>query len=121
MGRPRARLDPPKGSARPRTARGAAAGRCEIELFYEPGSSAVSFRLDADRDLELRADTLVYPMQQVVVRADPTTTGRMGVSRLALDHERLDRRVPIGDRNGPAQRLGTGKPDAVVVISEGCR
>lgn len=45
-------------------------GAATIELFYEPGSSAVSFRLDADRDLELRADTLVYPMQQVVVRAD---------------------------------------------------
>jgi len=45
-------------------------GRAKIELFYEPGSSAVSFQVDADRDLELRADTLVYALQQVVVRAD---------------------------------------------------
>jgi hypothetical protein len=45
-------------------------GTRSIRLFYEPGSSAVSFRLEADRELELRADTLVYPLQHVIVRAD---------------------------------------------------
>jgi hypothetical protein len=45
-------------------------GTRTIHLFYEPGSSAVSFQLEADREFELRADTLVYPLQQVVIRAD---------------------------------------------------
>jgi len=45
-------------------------GTRTIHLFYEPGSSAVSFQLDADRELELRADALVYPLQLIVVRPD---------------------------------------------------
>ena len=45
-------------------------GTRTINLFYEPGSSAVTFQLEADREFELRADTLVYPLQQVVIRAD---------------------------------------------------
>jgi hypothetical protein len=45
-------------------------GDAKFELFYEPGSSVVSFQLNADHELELRADTLVYPLQQVIVRAD---------------------------------------------------
>ena len=45
-------------------------GDSQLDLFYEPGGSAVSFRLTADAERELRADTLVYVMQQVVVRAD---------------------------------------------------
>jgi hypothetical protein len=45
-------------------------GHIRVDLLYEPGSSAVSFRLAADAELELRADTLVYAMQHVVVRAD---------------------------------------------------
>jgi hypothetical protein len=45
-------------------------GNATVQLFYEPGSSAVSFQVEADRELELRAETLVYPLQQVIVRAD---------------------------------------------------
>lgn len=45
-------------------------GNGKLDLFYEPGGSAISFRLAADGELELRADTLVYVMQQVVVRVD---------------------------------------------------
>jgi hypothetical protein len=45
-------------------------GTRTIHLIHEPGSSAVGFQLEADREFELRADTLVYPFQQVVVRAD---------------------------------------------------
>lgn len=45
-------------------------GTRTIDLYYEPGSSAVNFQLDADREFELRADTLVYPLQQIVVRPD---------------------------------------------------
>lgn len=41
-----------------------------VHLYYEPGGSAVSFQIEADHDFELRADTLVYPLQQVVIRAD---------------------------------------------------
>jgi hypothetical protein len=45
-------------------------GTRTIHLLYEPGSSAVGFQLEADHEFELRADTLVYAFQQVVVRAD---------------------------------------------------
>jgi hypothetical protein len=41
-----------------------------VQLLYEPGSSAVSFQVEADRELELRAETLVYPLEKVIVRAD---------------------------------------------------
>ena len=34
-------------------------GNLQLDLFYEPGGSAVSFRLAADAELELRGDTLV--------------------------------------------------------------
>ena len=45
-------------------------GEHMVRLYYEPGSSAVSFQIDADHDFELRADTLVYPLQQVVIHPD---------------------------------------------------
>ena len=41
-----------------------------MHLFYEPGSSAVSFQVEADDEFEIRADALVYPLQQVVIRQD---------------------------------------------------
>ena len=41
-----------------------------VHLYYEPGSSAVSFQIEADHEFELRADTLVFPLQQVVIQAD---------------------------------------------------
>lgn len=41
-----------------------------VHLSYEPGSSAVSFQIEADHDFELRANTLAYPLQQVVMSAD---------------------------------------------------
>src|SRR5687768_2507119 len=45
-------------------------GTHTIHLYYQPGSSAVSFQIEADHDFELRADTLVYPLQQVVIHSD---------------------------------------------------
>ena len=45
-------------------------GTRTIHLYYQPGSSAVSFQIEADHDFELRADTLVYPLQQVVIHSD---------------------------------------------------
>lgn len=45
-------------------------GEHTVHLYYEPGSSAVSFQINADHDFELRADTLVYLLQQVVIHAD---------------------------------------------------
>jgi hypothetical protein len=41
-------------------------GERVVHLFYEPGSSAVSFHIEADREFEIRADTLVYPLQRVI-------------------------------------------------------
>jgi hypothetical protein len=45
-------------------------GERTVHLSYEPGSSAISFRIEADHDFELRADTLVCPLQQGVIRVD---------------------------------------------------
>lgn len=46
-------------------------GRHAVHLAYEPGSSAVSFQIEADAEFELRADTLAFSLQQVVVRPGP--------------------------------------------------
>jgi hypothetical protein len=45
-------------------------GANTVVLTYEPGSSVVSFELDADDDLEVRADTLVYVLQLVLAKPD---------------------------------------------------
>jgi hypothetical protein len=45
-------------------------GERTVHLFYQPGSSAVGIQVEADQEFELRADTLVYPLQQVMIRAD---------------------------------------------------
>lgn len=42
-------------------------GPAKLDLFYEPGSSAVSFTLKGDSTLEARAEALVYVLQEVVV------------------------------------------------------
>ena len=46
-------------------------GTRTIHLYYEPGGSAVSFQLEADREFELQANALVYPLQRVVIRPGP--------------------------------------------------
>jgi hypothetical protein len=45
-------------------------GPQSVHLSYEPGSSVVSFQIEADHDLELRADTLVFLLQRTVIRSD---------------------------------------------------
>jgi hypothetical protein len=46
-------------------------GSARLDLFYEPGGSTVHFTLKADHELEVRAEALVYVLQEAVVRREP--------------------------------------------------